>query len=486
MLGFSKNRLYNITIVLILILGIFLRTKAYLFIRPLWHDETALAYNILRRNIFGFFTPLDFLQKAPPLFMSGVKLVTTILSPAELQLRLIPFLSSIGSVIIFYLLSNKILLKKGSILIANLLFAINYYLIYYAQEFKQYSTDVFLILLSLLLFEKIDLKQLSYKKIFLYSLISIILILFSFPMLFAILAFITINLIKADKEIVKKLTLYAVPIGIVSLIYYTLMLLPTRNMELEFFNYYWNDGFIKPNIISIFSLIKKNMSYYFHPNDSAWILTLPALIGIYALIKESKKIHYFIFLIFSFAILASMLHLYPIKERIALYLLPIILLLIAKPIDLFSRDTKLLTLTIVYSFLISYSQYSLNYFILFFDKTAFEIQNARTSMQIVTENFKPNNIFVYNKASEADCDYYLHYFNFNPKKHILLNPHIYAQKSYFDIFNKLPKNQSYWFYFSFDYKERPVIGFLREWIQINHIKYSEFQYKRSHVLYVKL
>lgn len=486
MLSFSKNKLYNFILILTIILAIVLRVKTYFFIRPLWHDEASLAVNILSRNVFDFFTPLQYLQKAPPFFMSAVKIITNIFGAAELQLRLIPFLSSIGSIFLFLFLSKKVLFKKSSILIANFLFAINYYLIYYSQEFKQYSTDVFLVLASLLLFEKIALEKLTYKKVILCSFLSMILILFSFPMLFIVPAFITLSLIKANKETIKKLLCYILPIGIFGYFYYYSTLLPTKNLGQEMLNTYWGDGFLSLNIMSVFSLLKSNMAYYFHPNNITIIAILPMVIGIYILIKENKKLNNLIFLTLFFIVLGSLFHFYPLKERVGLYLFPIILLLIIKPVDLFSKKKKVLTLTVICSFLICFNQYNFNYFKMFFDKDLFAIQDSRTSMQIIAENYKSNDVFIYNQASDSDCNYYRQYFNFNPQKQVLIKPSKYDKKLYLKLLNNLPKNQTYWFYFPFDYKKRPVIEFVKEWLNTNHLNYKEFHYKRSHVLHIKL
>lgn len=484
--SFSKNKLYNLTIILIMIIAIVIRIKTYLNVRPLWHDETALACNILSRNIFGFFAPLEYLQKAPPFFMMSTELITDIFGEAEIQLRFIPLLSSIGSVFLFFFLSKKILFKKSSIIFANILFAVNYYLIYYAQEFKQYSVDVFLILASLLLFEKIELEKLSYKKILLYSLLSIIFILLSFPILFIVSAFITLNLIKSNKETVKKVILYAIPIGIACSVYYYFSILPTRNLDITYFNEYWKNGFLSPNIISCLSLVKNNLEYYFHPNNLLIILFVPISIGLYAFIKENYKMHRLIFLLVFFASLASLLHFYPIEGRIALYLIPIAILITVKPIDLFSKKQKILTIIVICSFFICFKQYNYEYIKLFFHKNIFKLQDTRTAMQIIAENYKPSEVIVYNQASRTDYKYYKAYFKLSPTKEIKINPTEYDKKTYLKILDNLPKNQAYWFYFSYDYKERPVINFVKEWLKIHHIKYKEFQYKRTHLLYIKL
>ena len=44
---------------------------------------------------------------------------------------------------------------------ANFLFAVNYYLIYYSQEFKQYSSDVLVTILILLGLNKTNFEKIS-------------------------------------------------------------------------------------------------------------------------------------------------------------------------------------------------------------------------------------------------------------------------------------------------------------------------------------
>lgn len=486
MISFEKNKLYNLILILILILGILLRIKTYSSIRPLWTDETALACNILQRNIFEFFKPLEYFQKAPALFMMTTKAVTNLFGTSELALRLMPFLASIASLFLFYKLSTKVLLKKSSILVSNFLFAINYHLIYYSQEFKQYSTDVLLVLASLLIFEKLNLEKLTYKKVFLYSLMSILFILFSFPMLFVVFSFISLNLVKTNKNNISKIIVFTLPVAIGCLTYYYFTILPARDLDITYFNRYWESGFLKPNISSFLSVLTENLRYYFKPNKSIVVALLPLTVGLYSFIKENKNIHYLFFLIIFFAVSASLFHIYPIEGRIALYLFPIILLLMVKPLDFIKKEKKVLSLIIICLFLICFNRYNLMYFKSFFDKTVFKIQDAKTAMQIIKNNYKATETIIYNQASKTDYIYYRQYFNFNPTKSILLKPYKYDKRLYLNALNSLPKNQNYWFYFSFDYKERPVIGFVKEWLQAKRIKYSELHYKHSYILYAKL
>ena len=62
------SKFYPVLLFLVFILAIYLRTKVYLTNQSFWHDECALAWNILNKNYIDLFQPLRFLQAAPVLF----------------------------------------------------------------------------------------------------------------------------------------------------------------------------------------------------------------------------------------------------------------------------------------------------------------------------------------------------------------------------------------------------------------------------------
>ena len=128
----NKKYVYYILLGIICFAGLALRIKAFVAGRPLWHDECSLALNIFdNNNIFAYFKPLNYTQAAPPLFMIATKIITNIFGINEYTLRFIPLLSGILSIPAFYILSRRFISNIWVILIANLLFAINYQLIYY-------------------------------------------------------------------------------------------------------------------------------------------------------------------------------------------------------------------------------------------------------------------------------------------------------------------------------------------------------------------
>ncbi|MFQ8626627.1 MAG: hypothetical protein ACLSA2_09340 [Candidatus Gastranaerophilaceae bacterium] len=150
------------------------------------YGMTMLVALSLRRNMFDFLRPLEHYQCAPPIFMSLSKLLTYIFGLHENILRIIPLFAGILSLPAFYFLSKDFLKSKWLILIVNFLFAVNYQLIYYSQEFKQYSSDVLISILTLYYLAKIDIVNLKTKQVIIFGILISLLPLMAFPTAFII------------------------------------------------------------------------------------------------------------------------------------------------------------------------------------------------------------------------------------------------------------------------------------------------------------
>ena len=134
---------------LLILVGMVLRARQYLAGRSLWADEAMLALNIVGRDLAGMFQPLDYDQGAPIGFLLVEKLFNAMLGKHEFALRLFPLLVGLISLWLFYLLSKRMTSGPG-LLIPLALFALNPRLIYYSSEVKQYILDVTVTILLLL------------------------------------------------------------------------------------------------------------------------------------------------------------------------------------------------------------------------------------------------------------------------------------------------------------------------------------------------
>ncbi|MBY0404007.1 MAG: hypothetical protein K2X66_08910 [Cyanobacteria bacterium] len=142
----SRLRSYlNEGVLVLFIFSIGIRLVAFASNRSLWIDEAMLAENILNRSWEDLLTPLDYYQIAPIGFLWAVKAMTLALGPSEYALRLVPLCAGVLSCWMLYRLTHKIL-PHWVLLLFMGLFGFCEPIIYYAQELKQYATDVFLTL----------------------------------------------------------------------------------------------------------------------------------------------------------------------------------------------------------------------------------------------------------------------------------------------------------------------------------------------------
>ena len=133
----------DIALAAIAAVGIILRVIQYLERHALWLDEAMLSVSIVKRHMRALiFSPLEFNQNAPPLYLQLAKISTLLFGPTEFALRLPSLLFSIGSMLLFIWIARRVLDKAGA-LIASGLFAIAPLPVIYASEAKQYAGDLF-------------------------------------------------------------------------------------------------------------------------------------------------------------------------------------------------------------------------------------------------------------------------------------------------------------------------------------------------------
>lgn len=131
-----------------LLLGLLARCVRYFLRFPLWEDECFLCANLADRDFRGLLDPLNFHQVCPLLFLWLQLAVTKVFGYSEMTLRLLPFLASIGSMLLFYRLS-KICLTGLPRLIAVAVFSVTYAMVRYSAEAKPYGIDLLISLVFL-------------------------------------------------------------------------------------------------------------------------------------------------------------------------------------------------------------------------------------------------------------------------------------------------------------------------------------------------
>jgi hypothetical protein len=338
MLNAKTKHLLIITLVIVLCLsGVFLRAYLYILNRSLWLDEANLALNLVNRSFFGLLRPLDYGQGAPIGFLLSVKAVISTLGNRDYILRLIPFIAGLVSIPLMYFVGRKYTGQYPTLLSLGL-FALSWKLIYYSSELKQYSSDVTVTLLLLLIVPKCLDEKVKPQALIVLGIAGSLAIWFSHPSLFIFAGiFFTLGLTFALKRDSYRL-FWLIGIGLVwgislSLVYFiNLRYLESNNALLNYwsgsfapfppwnnFGWYYNalarmlgdPAALPVNAITVGLLVLGSLSFAFKRWQLMSVLLAPFLL----------------------TLAASALGKYPFSERLLLFLIPLLLLLLAEGME---------------------------------------------------------------------------------------------------------------------------------------------------------
>lgn len=319
----------------VVILAVTISTAQFLYNRSLWLDEARLALNIINKSHFELLLPLDMNQVAPILYLQIVKLFSAFTPEAEYGLRLFPLLCFWAALVLFYKTARLLFKDTLPLIFVVSLFALNYSMVYYSSEVKQYMTDVFVAVLFIFLLLR-DYKSPGTKH--LSILVAGIVALWVSNVAPIILFASGVGLLQQSLSKQKKGLWPLVGVGgvwlIVFVVYYVLFLYdhPTR----AFMQAYWSEAhaFLPLNPFSsdfwVFLLYRlgglSKMS--FSPFVAiAAAFSLFVLAGYVHLLKNKKT---FTFILLALPIVTHMLlsaiALYPFIGRLILYLAPYVIL----------------------------------------------------------------------------------------------------------------------------------------------------------------
>ena len=489
----NKKRVFYLLIIFaIFLLGLYFRFNAYLFARPLWGDECYLFSNIYMLNYLELFRGLNHYQSAPPIFLVITKFIISHFGVKELSLRFFPFLVSIIAIPVFYKFSKIFLEKKWSIIAANLLFAINTQLIYYAEEYKQYSTDVLVIMLLFIFLNKIKVKNLTTKTIWLYILVTMICPLISLPSYFIIAGWFLKELFSnKNKSDIIKLFGINLPLLIVTVLYYIFTLSVQRHNIFDVSTIIWEHGFLSFNLQNNFKVITEIFKYIFYPCDFVTMQILLFITGIVLFIKTYEKDYSkHLLLILAATIICSAAQLYPMYQRVSLYLTPIFIIVLTKCLDYLSVNKKFYSIPALIIFSLAFWNYNFSHFIESKNCTYwfYRNTNARILMKNMAASYKPQDtVFVYAPARE-EYKYYKLYYNFKPTKEILLPTYKFYKGDYYAMLqDKIKTTDSCWFFFASDWSfDSRGAKTLKRMIKENKFKrITKYETGISYLLYVE-
>lgn len=335
----ARNKLSSQWVALtILCGGVAIRFVEWFHCRDLMMDEVNVVRNIFERPYDGLFRPLAYEQFAPPLFLSMVKATSTLGGFSEMSLRLFPILCSILSLFVFYRLV-LVFAGKRSLWYPLAIFSFAEIYIQYANDVKQYSSDILVSLLLVFLAVKRGLFSSSRFQFFLqWSLIGMIAVWLSMPSIF-ILTGVGISLfIQAYNDRQTRYYLPLIGAGILWMLsfagYYWLLLrhqIASEYLQLFHAPYFLNlsngkDLFDSHNIGLMAAFFSSAIGSGRH---FPFFLNLALLlVGFYSILRNNAT-KGLVLLIPIFCFLAAVVtHRFTLLPRVGLFVMPILLIVV--------------------------------------------------------------------------------------------------------------------------------------------------------------
>ena len=123
------------------IVGVGLRSREYIYNRSLWPDEIAVVRDIVGRSFGQLMHTTSNGQAAPIGWFWAERLSTNVFGISEFSLRLVPFVASLLALGLFPYVAWKVA-GRWVMPIAMLVFAMSPQIIFYSSDVKQYGSDI--------------------------------------------------------------------------------------------------------------------------------------------------------------------------------------------------------------------------------------------------------------------------------------------------------------------------------------------------------
>lgn len=451
----KKKAVYYAALLFVMLFGAFLRINAYLMNSSMWYDEVSLALNV-RENVF--LPPLLNNQSAPFLFLILAK-ICSIFSHSNFSYRFIPLVSGLISIPVFYIFAKNFIKSKPGLLLALFIFCINFRLIYFSREFKPYAVDVLVFMLAAICFFRLfaahenGFSKLTKLKSAFFGAGFALLPLLSFPSLFVLPVCFFAALLKI-KEDYKKVLAFLAPFFVLIPVYYFLFL--ANYSGNEYFQRFWHDGFAAPS--TVFPLIIKMFDYFMEPLPVNIFFLVSLVLGLALCFRQNLKKTLFLTAAFSFVLLASFLHKYPLQDRLILFLFPAFLVFVLKIFDMKAKKVWISILL----FLLSFGFYIKTDVAKVFDSEAYCRESVTGLLNILKAEYKEGEYILPLPWSDVAFEHYNMVYGF-PKENIIkseINHPINYTKPFHNV-----KKGKYWLIFTIQSDNYTRYVDLQKWLE---------------------
>lgn len=462
-----QKQIFYIIMGLIFVIGFLVRTIVLGYRHEFEDDECRLLIALSDKSFWQLFFSIGYAQSAPPFYLILLKFWAFLFKENEMACHILPYFFSLGSIFYFYKLSEKFFIKKFSLILANLLFSINCFIVHFSSIIKQYSSDVFICLVMAFYMHNIDLCKIDRKKYFLLICLFILLPFVSLPSVFFIGALFFVNFIKnyRNKSFYIKAVLMLLPFLVVMLLYYFYNLAPSKIDFDTMFPDYWRDGFIYSCYDFIHTIVY-NLLINFYPNTYILFQFILFFLGFYFCAKEKSTLSKYYILVFLLCIIVAALKLYPFMGRVCLFAVPMFIFFIVKPLD-YTVGKKMWCFVAVI-LLLAFGKYNIGYFTnILLNDAHYNIFRAKSFVSEMMKSYNPDtDTIIVNSASMSTFIYYSQKFGFKPIDVMLVHTKedipASISKSNFkavhlnNIFDNLENDKRYFICLFKDYQKAPI------------------------------
>ena len=328
--------------------GILVRLIQYLRNASLWVDEAALATIIVKSPASSLLGYLETHTAAPAGFMLAEKWAVNTLGNSEYALRLLPLIAGVGALILLYPVAKKFV-SPWAVPIVLILFGMSTSLVRFSTNVKQYSLDVFLALLVLLIAVQVIQHRHEVKWLIVYAIVGAVAIWLSFSIVFVLAG---TGAVLGWQAVRERNWSKVLPLGLVgafwlvsfSLSYFTQSIGEFSNPEiLARFDARSRYVPLPPSSLADIRWIFDNSFELFRVPGGitlAGLGMLSFLVGCASLWKTDKIRLFLLIGPLLATALVSSAQLYPFFERFILFLVPMVLLLIAEGAAFIFAKTK--------------------------------------------------------------------------------------------------------------------------------------------------
>jgi hypothetical protein len=322
-------------------LGVALRVRQWLAARSFWADEGSLWLATVHAGYGQLTRPLAAGQAAPIGWLWSEHLVMSVFGTGERPARLLPLLFGCGALALSALLARRVLGAVAA-LAATFLVAWSPLLVYYSNEFKQYSADVFwsvlLLLLGVIL---LDRPPARVRQVALLGTGAAVCVWFSHAAVLTAAgvfgALGLLALIDRQWRRLLLLVLAAVPLAVSITVEYVVAL--SKTIGNETLQRFWAEGFPpEPLAPGSFAgwvrasgprLLDRPLQL-----GHGWLVL--TLLGAGLVVLAARRARPLVVLLLPLLVLltAAIRHAYPASDRLALFAVPTVLLVLCAPVSL--------------------------------------------------------------------------------------------------------------------------------------------------------